>query len=569
VSDSSGRSRLWPFDVLLVLLCVAAFGPAMPAGLIRYDDSLYIFRNTELLGRPGWAGLAAVWDGSRAWSGQFVEFFPLRDTIYWLIYQRWETWGLPYHLASLAFHVLASVLALRLALALGTSRWVAVAAAAIFAVHPIHIESVAWASGLKDPMYTVFVFGSLLAWARAKLPLSLLLFVGALLVKSMALSLPLLLLAMARCSVKPTPWPELLKRLSAFFAVAALFLVQFVLIGKANAAVVGPHGGDWTAHVVLSVWAQAKYLKQALVPSTFRLIYCFEPPTGLSDPRLWAGLAVLALAAALAWWWRKQPLLLFGVAWYFACLLPVSNLVPFPAVMADRYLYAAVFGVSLVLALLLERLFARTQVLVAVVLVVTLTCAARSTLWLDEENLWAETDEDPACVVDRDRPAVDAHLLRFRATKDPRVALQAIERALVTPALAQTTHFCDAHQNGARLTAELGEAERGEPWAKTAVQRCPFDAQSWSALAMTTAQRKPEEARLAAERAWRLEPSPSTQAQLGLLSGGEEGSAMLLDAVRQSPREACPALERWRALERWPQPSFEEARALCAKTAAP
>jgi hypothetical protein len=226
--------------------------------------------------------------------------------------------------------------------------------------------------------------------------------------------------------------------------------------------------------------------------------------------------------------------------------------------MADRYLYAAVFGVSLVLALLLERLRTRTQVLVAVVAVLTLTCATRSALWLDEENLWAETDEDPACLVDRDRPAVDAHLLRFRSTKDPRVALQALERALITPALAQTTHFCEAHQNAAQLAAELGEAARGEGWARTAVARCPFDAASWSALAMTAAPRHPEEARLAAVRAWRLEPSPLTQAQLGLLSGGDEGEAMLLEAVRNGPGEACPLLKRW------PGPRFAEARALCA-----
>ena len=133
----------------------------------------------------------------------------------------------------------------------------------------------------------------------------------------------------------------------------------------------------------------------------------------------------------------------------------------------------------------------------------------------------------------------------------------------MTPALAQTTHFCEAHQNGALLAAELGEAARGEGWARTAVARCPSDAASWSALAMTIARRQPEEARAAAVRAWRLEPSPSTEAQLGLLSGSEEGSALLLDAVRQGPREACAVLERW------PGPDFEEARALCTKSAVP
>ncbi len=554
---SPAASRQWWLDALLVLVCVVAFGPGMPGGLIRYDDSLYIFRNTELLGRPGWAGLAAVWDSSRAWNGQFVEFFPLRDTVYWLVFQRWETWGLPYHLASLAFHVVASVLALRLALALGLSRFAASVAALLFAAHPIHVESVVWASGLKDPMYTAFLFGSVLVFARLRersrpwlLPLSLLLFIGALLVKSMALSVPLLLLALERWLGTPTPWRLIAKRLSGFVVVSGLFLVQFVLIGKANAAVVEPHGGSWSAHLVLAAWAQVKYLKQALVPSTFRLIYCFEPPTGLTDARLWLAVLVLSGVAALVWWWRKQPLLKFSVAWYFACLLPASNLVPFPAVMADRYLYAAVFGVCLLLALALDRMSERPRmiIVVAAVLGLALTSAARSALWLDEENLWAETDEDPACLVDRSRPAVDAHLLRFRAAKDRPVALQAIERALVTPGLAQSSHFCEALQNGALLTLELGEPERGEAWAKSAVEQCPFDPESWSALAQTTRRRKRELALDAAERAWRLDRSVTMQILVGLLrleAGWEDGDRLLVDAVRQQPDEACAALRPW------------------------
>lgn len=557
--ERTSPPRLWPLDALLLVLCVVAFGPGMPGGLIRYDDSIYIFRNTELLGRPGWAGLAAVWDGSRAWSGQFVEFFPLRDSVYWLLFQRWETWGLPYHLASLAFHVLSSVLALRLALVLGLSRWAAAAAALLFAVHPIHVESVEWASGLKDPMYTAFLFGSLLVFARLRerprpwlLPLSLLLFIGALLVKSMALSLPLLLVAMERWVGTPTPWRVIAQRLSGVVVISALFLVQFVLIGKANAAVVGPHGGDWSSHLVLSAWAQVKYLKQALMPSTFRLIYCFEPPTGLTDPRLLVAVLLLAAVGFLLWWWRRQPLLRFGIVWYFACLLPVSNVVPFPAVMADRYLYAAVFGVCVVLALLLERLSERGRgpVLIAAVGALTLTCAMRSALWLDEENLWAETDEDPACLVDRSRPAVDAHLLRFRATKDPRVALQAIERALATPGLEQSSHLCDALQNGALLTAELGEPERGEAWARSAVERCPAEALSWSALAQALRRHQPALALDAAQRAWRLEPNPSAQALVGLLrveAGQAAGKDLVLEAVKQDPAQVCPALLRWSA----------------------
>jgi hypothetical protein len=581
----SNRGRVeqrWWLDALLVLACVLAFAPGMAGGLIRYDDSLYLFRNTELLGRPGWAGFLAVWDGSRSWDGRFVEFFPLRDAVYWLIYQRWELWGLPYHLACLFFHAVATLLALRLATALGLSRWAAMATALLFAVHPIHVESVEWASGLKDPMYTACLFGSLLLYARARvsarpwlIPLSLLLLVAALLVKSMALSTPLLLLALERLVGPPTPWRLIAQRLWGFAVVSALFLVQFILIGKANAVVLGPHGGSWASHAVLTAWAQVKYLGQALLPSSFRLIYCFEPPTGLSDPRLFAAVGVLLGLVALVWWWRRQPLLLFGTAWYFACLLPVSNLVPFPAVMADRYLYAAVFGVCVVLAVLLERLSVRVRavVLASVVLALMLTSAARSALWLEEENLWAEPDEDPACLVDRSVPAIDAHLLRFRAARDRRVALAALERALANPGLMQSPHLCDALTNAAQLTAELGEPVRGERWAWEATKRCPWDVDSWSALIATTLHHNEPLAHLAAEEAWRLDRTNTRQALVGLMrmeaGNEEEGLVLLGNALVQDPDGACPILQRWLLAAPSMTSRLTRAIALCPTLSAP
>lgn len=558
VSSTPGPvSRLWPLDILLVLLCVVAFGPGMPAGLIRYDDSLYLFDNLQLLSRPGWYGFSMVWDSARAWRGDFVEFFPLRDTVYWLIYQRWELLGMPYHLVNLFFHVLASGLLLRLGRALGLSAWVSAAAALLFAVHPIHIESVEWAAGLKDPMYSAALFGCLLAYLRyrerlrpAWFAISVLLFVTALLVKSMALSVPLLLLAVERFTGMPTPWKTIVARLSGFAAISALFLGQFILIGKANLVVVDPHGGSWPAHLVLTAWAQVKYLKQALLPSSFRLIYCFEPPASLFDVRLLVAVLLFAGLCALLVWQRKNRLLLLGAAWYVACLLPVSNLVPFPAVMADRYLYAAVFGVCLVLASLLERLSPglRTFVLGAMLLALTLTCAARSALWLDEENLWAEPDEDPECMLDKSRPASDSHLLRFRTAKDNRTRLAALERALATEGVGRSPHRCEALQSAATLSVRLGQPAKGEAWAGESVRACPYDPASWSALTATTQVSKPAIALDAAEHMYRLLPSSPRKALVGLLRlqlGLADGQPLVLEAVRAEPKEVCPLVQRW------------------------
>ncbi len=544
------------FDVVLAVVCVASFAPGLTAPLTHYDDSTYLYQNTEHLDRPGLQGLLHQWDGSRAWNGDFIEFFPLRDSVYWAVYRHFQLEGWPYHVTSLLFHLAATLLLLRFLRSLEVSDWVSRGVALLFAVHPIHIESVIWAAGLKDPMYTAFLFASLWAYAEyRKTPrpglyaASLIGLVLALLVKSMAISLPLILIALERLVGTPTPWKVIAQRVFGFGAVAGLFFVQFILIGRANDAVTLPHGGSWATHAVLAIWVQAKYLKQALVPSTFRLIYCFEPAQGLADWRLWVGLAAIVWVVVLFWVWRRRPLLQFGLAWYVACLLPVSNLVPFPALMADRYLYAALFGALLVVVSLLES-FVRVRqfALAAIALALGATTAARSAIWQDEEDLWREPDEDPACMVDPAHWANDAHLLRAYTAKNELDSLLAFERALAAPSLPKSAHGCEILQVTANAAARLNFQERGAHFAALAAMNCPYEPQSWFVAMQTNVHRKPLVAAAAAEKMHRLRPTrlgelyvALTRLELGLPESAEKVIAL----TQQSPEATCTVVLEW------------------------
>ena len=227
---------------------------------------------------------------------------------------------------------------------------------------------------------------------------------------------------------------------------------------------------------MLTSWAQVKYLKQALLPTSYRLIYCFEPPVGLRDWRLWVAFAVFAAVLALVWRWRREPLRLFLLAFYVVAMLPVSNLVPFPAIMADRYLYAPTIGTCGLLALLADKLTARgfASVIAAVALALTASTATRAWVWQDEESLWEEPDLDPACVVDTSYPAAQSHILRFFTTKDRVEGLLALERAMVTPGMTGVDQkmVCATVIGAAREAQDLGGAERAVTWAKLATTMC-------------------------------------------------------------------------------------------------
>ena len=544
------------FDLLVLLVCALSFAPGLTAQLTHYDDSTYIYQNTEHIGRPGLAGLLHVWDSTRAYDGEFIEFFPLRDSVYWALYTNFKLEGWPYHVTSLVFHLAATLLLLRLLRSLGVSEWVARAVTMLFAVHPIHIESVIWAAGLKDPMYSSFLFASLWAYSEyRKRPrpvlysASLGLLVLALLVKSVAIVLPLLLIALERLFDPPTPWKTIAQRVFGFAAVAGLFFVQFVFIGRANQAITPPHGGSWASHLVLTSWVQAKYLKQALLPSTFRLIYCFEPASGLSDWRLWVGVAVVVGLVALLWVWRQRPLLQFGLIWYGACLLPVSNLVPFPALMADRYLYCAIVGPLLIVMTLLERVERVRQLsLVAITVALGSTTAARSALWQDEEDLWRESDEDPACMVDPGHWASDSHMLRAYVAKDEHDGLLALERGVKAASFRNSDHPCELLQATADTAARLGLQERGVPYASLAISSCPFETRSWYVLMLTHLHRAPGVAAAAAEKMQRLSPTGLGALYLALTRlelGQTERAGEVIALTSRSPDTTCSTVLGW------------------------
>lgn len=533
--------------LVIVVLTTLAYLPSIDSPFTHYDDPLYVTNNLERLETPGWAGLAKVFDSTRAWEGGFVEHFPLRDAVYWAIFQGWQIeTTTPYHVASLVFHILTCLLLWLFFTQVGIPERGAWFGALLFALHPVHIESVVWIAGLKDPMFTFFMVGGLSAYAsyrRAptwwKYTLMLLALCCGFLVKSIMVAMPVVMLAMELLLAPRARWTELALRLFGPFLISGLFFAQIIGVGRANTVIVGPHGGSWTAHVVLMVWAQVKYLKQALLPTSYRLIYCFEPPTGWGDWRLWVGVAVFAAVAALVWRWRKDPLRLLLVTIYVAAMAPVSNLVPFPAIMADRYLYAPSIGVCGLLALAAVKLRDRAFVAIAVASAVALTfgTASRSWVWQDEEALWEEPDLDPACVVDSAFPAAQSHILRFLTAKDRAVGLNALERALVTPGFMDVGEylFCNSVVNAARDALMLGGEDRARTWAALSTRMCRQHAEAWNAAMLVNLHKRTELAAGAATKAWRLDKTVQSEAMMWLtwLEHGNASAAAQLTRLSQ------------------------------------
>ena len=151
-----GRTLLVWQGGLIILLVFLAYLPALRGGFV-WDDDAYVTQNPTL--HDG-EGLRQIWFAP----GSTPQYYPLSFTSFWVDYQFWEFWTTPYHVENVLLHVLAALLFWRLLLRLQVpGAWLA---GALFALHPVMVESVAWITERKNVLSLVFYLGALLAYLR-------------------------------------------------------------------------------------------------------------------------------------------------------------------------------------------------------------------------------------------------------------------------------------------------------------------------------------------------------------------------------------------------------------------
>ncbi|RJP33840.1 MAG: tetratricopeptide repeat protein [Phycisphaerales bacterium] len=152
----SARSRVWPRALALVAITCAAYWPALHAGFV-WDDDYYVTRNPTLRDADG---LRRIWFEV----GATPQYYPLVHTTFWVEYHLWGLSPAGYHAVNVALHTVVALLIWRALLAIGVpgAWW----AAAIFALHPVHVESVAWITERKNVLSATFYFAAMLLLVR-------------------------------------------------------------------------------------------------------------------------------------------------------------------------------------------------------------------------------------------------------------------------------------------------------------------------------------------------------------------------------------------------------------------
>jgi protein O-mannosyl-transferase len=402
---------------LLALLTLTAFGRVCGNDFINYDDRAYVVRNPGVQGGLSFQGLwwALTTTSCANWHPLTWMSFQLDHALYGL-----HAWG--YHATNLALHV-ANVLLLFLVLCRMTGGpWPSALVAGLFAVHPLHVESVAWVAERKDVLSTLFWMLTLAAYVRyaerpgpARYTIVVLSFAVGLAAKSMLVTLPFVFLLLDYWPLKRgkgigVGW--LLLEKAPLFALSVLssaitLYAQQVDSGPATAADSGAgNEADWLTRVGYVVVSYVTYIARALWP---RDLIPFHPYPRQPLPG-WemagAALLLVAVSVVVIQARRRAPYLIVGWFWYLGTLVPVVGIIRVQGGhgMADRYTYVPLIGLFMMAAWGSADLAARWRVSRAVKALVVASVAAlllactwiQAGYWHDSKTLWRHTLEvDP------------------------------------------------------------------------------------------------------------------------------------------------------------------------------
>ena len=352
--------------LLLAVVTLALYNPVNRHPFVNYDDDRYVTENPHV--RQGLTANTITWALT---STEQANWHPLTWMSHALDYSLYRLNPAGHHFTSILLHVV-NVILLFLLLMWSTERFgPSLFVAALFAIHPINVESVAWVAERKNVLCTTFFLLSLWAygwyarkpnWKRYVPVVAL--FAAGLASKPMVITLPFVLLLldywpMARArgtnakanQMQPTsPWSRLVLEKLPLFVLSAGSAVITMQAQQSGGAIRTVAEFSFGVRIATAIYAYSMYLWKMVWPARLAPLYPHPGDSLAAWQVLLAALVLIAISTA-AWRFRTRRYLLIGWLWFLGTLVPVIGLVQVgEAAMADRYAYIPLIGIFVIIA---------------------------------------------------------------------------------------------------------------------------------------------------------------------------------------------------------------------------
>jgi protein O-mannosyl-transferase len=371
--DRKKKSRLL-ISLLLMGMTLLVYTQVVHFQFVNFDDGGYVLNNLSV--QVPLSLKSIFWALTTT---QAANWHPLTWVSYLLDYQLYGLNPGGYHLTNLLFHLANAVLLFLLLEKMTQGFWQSALVAALFAIHPLHVESVAWIAERKDVLsafFWILTLGTYASYVERpgiyRYLLVLLTFVLGLMSKPMVVTLPFVLFLIDYWPLKrfviQIPWKKgdrpignsirsenqgasfqtlLAEKIPLFLlSAASAFMTYFAQqsAGAVNQLI------PWTTRCLNALVAYAVYLGKMFCPLHLSMFYPYQAVLPIWQT-LGAGLILGLISFGVLWKWKRYPYLIIGWLWYLGTLVPVIGLVQVGSQsMADRYTYIPLIGLFVMMA---------------------------------------------------------------------------------------------------------------------------------------------------------------------------------------------------------------------------
>jgi len=514
---------------MLAIVTLFVYWQVIDHKFVNFDDNIYITENVHIKNGLSKDGIL--------WSFGFDKRETYWHPITWLSHMLdCQFFGLDsgmHHLISLVFHIANVLLLFLVFLRISGAVWRSAFVAALFALHPINVDSVAWIAERKNLLSTFFWMLTMLSYVYyvrkptlSKYFVILLAFTLGLLAKPMLVTLPFVLLLMdiwplKRTSLKTMQHSEAPRQLSAEVSLSHLILEKVPLLVLALLATVissfslkqadgliSPEVVPYDLRIANAIVSYVKYIGKLLWPKDLAILYPF--PTEMLP--FWQIAGAFLILATLSFFvvmsFRKRPYLLIGWLWYLGTLVPVSGIVMgglWPA-MADRWAYVPLIGIYIMVSwgsadLFPQWRYRKTVFLLSslvILLAFLITTIHQLTYWKNDYTLFKH-----ALNVTKNNAVMHnyfGHVL-FKLGEKTEAAFHYVEALSINPI------FIDAQNNLGNMYLEQGKINEAINMYRYALMNdADFDEANYNIARALTKQGKFDEAIIYYKKALSINP---------------------------------------------------------------
>ena len=393
-----GKTQTWLLSMLFVLSALTYFN-SLFNGLTSYDDYQYLQKNNYLR-NDSWEGVKAIFTSFYA-----SNYHPLTTLTYLFEYSIWGLNPFPYHFTNLALHLINIFLVFKVSLRLSNSWITAYVVCSLFALTPMHVESVAWVSERKDVLYAVFYLLSILQYLKyinsgSRFTMhyfsTLLFFLLSLFSKSAAVTLPVLLIAIDLYKNRRVDVRTLTEKIP-FFALSVLF-GMLNIYAQQNALTDMDTTYNLANRFFLLCGSVSFYIVKLILPINLSLVHFFPgTENGFLPWYFYASFPFLAILMWLILRWKKyHKESLFGFAFFFITISVMLQLIPVGSAYAsERYSYISYIGLFYIVGQWVSDNIEKSKKILVPVFFTTLLIFSimtwqRISIWKNDDTLFGD-----------------------------------------------------------------------------------------------------------------------------------------------------------------------------------